>query len=200
MNTNNERRSYQMTARADAAAATGQRILEACVSLFWERISDQFTLDEVASRAGVTVQTVIRRFGNKEGLFSAAVEMETARIGDQRNKAPIGDVPGAVAILVDHYEEIGLVSMQLLAAEGRTPTVDQVLEQARQAHREWCLRVFEPWVSRWSGKEKRRRTAQIVAICDVYTWKLLHHDAGLTRTETEQAIIEMLAPFTKENF
>ena len=38
------------------------------------------------------------------------------------------------------------------------------------------------------------RLAQLVAICDVYTWKLLRRDAGLDRPTTERAILEMLRP------
>jgi AcrR family transcriptional regulator len=54
-----------MSARAEAAEATGERILDAALELFGERPTDQIPLDEVASRAGVSVQTVIRRFGGK---------------------------------------------------------------------------------------------------------------------------------------
>jgi len=192
-------RPYRMVARAEAAAATAERIIDAFVELFWERMSDQITLDEVAAKAGVTVQTVIRRFGSKEGVFAAAVEKESARIGEQRDQAPSGDVAGAVSVLVEHYEEMGDIAMRLLAEEGRNPAVDLVIERARGDHREWCEHVFEPVLSDLSGVERRRRFAQFVAVCDVYTWKLLRRDAGLSRTQTERAIVEMLAPFTKEN-
>jgi hypothetical protein len=36
--------------------------------------------------------------------------------------------------------------------------------------------------------------AQVVAVCDVYTWKLLRRDAGLTPEDTETALLEMLEP------
>ena len=49
-----------MVARAESAAATGERILDAAVEVFWELPREQITLDEVARRAGVAVQTVIR--------------------------------------------------------------------------------------------------------------------------------------------
>ena len=34
--------------------------------------------------------------------------------------------------------------------------------------------------------------AELVAICDLYTWKLLRRDLGLSRRQTEDAIREML--------
>jgi AcrR family transcriptional regulator len=66
-------------------AATAERILDAAAGLFWEQPSGQIPLDEVAWRAGVTVQTVIRRFGDKDGLFAAAWEREAERVREQRD-------------------------------------------------------------------------------------------------------------------
>jgi hypothetical protein len=31
-------------------------------------------------------------------------------------------------------------------------------------------------------------------VCDVYTWKLLRRDAGLSRRQTELALLELLGP------
>jgi len=36
-----------------------------------------------------------------------------------------------------------------------------------------------------------------VAVCDVYTWKLLRRDAGLSRRQTERALVELLEPLTE---
>ena len=131
-------RSYRMSARADAAEATGERILDSAVELFWERPTDQIPLDEVASRAGVSVQTVIRRFGSKDGLLAAAVEREAARVGAQRDLAPTGDVAGAVNVLVDHYEELGDRVLRLLAEEDRIPGLREIADRGREYHRQWC--------------------------------------------------------------
>lgn len=43
-------------------------------------------------------------------------------------------------------------------------------------------------------QEGHRRLAQLVAIDDVYTWKLLRRDAGLDRKSTELAMVELLTP------
>jgi hypothetical protein len=34
--------------------------------------------------------------------------------------------------------------------------------------------------------------AQLVAVCDVYTWKLLRRQSGLSRRQTEQAVVELV--------
>src|SRR3712207_8802346 len=54
------KRRYRMRVRAEAAAETGRRILEAVIELHRERFFDQVSLEDIAERAGVTVQTVIR--------------------------------------------------------------------------------------------------------------------------------------------
>src|SRR5215207_7199490 len=65
------KRVYRQSARALAAEATGERILDAFDSQFRKRWFDEIRLEGVAREAGVTIQTVIRRFGAKEGLLDA---------------------------------------------------------------------------------------------------------------------------------
>ena len=120
------------------------------------------------------------------------------RTKEQRSGVTPGDITGAVANLVEHYETTGDKAMRLLAEEDRSPTIKDIVDTARTVHREWCERVFEPYLRHLSGSDRRRRLAQFVAICDVYTWKLLRRDHRLSRLQTERAITEMLATFTRE--
>jgi AcrR family transcriptional regulator len=182
-----------MVARAQAAAVTRERILDAAVELFWER-GEIASLDAVAQRADVTVQTVIRRFGGRDGLFAAAAERETDRVRRQRDEAPVGDGDGAVRVLVDHYEEVGDGVLRLLSQEERLPGVRAVADSGRRYHRDWCERVFAPALDGRTDTDRARRLAQLVAVCDVSTWKLLRRDAGLSRGQTELALAELVQP------
>ena len=186
-----------MVARAEAAAATGERILDAAADLFWESPGEQMSLDEVARRADVSVQTVIRRFGGREGLFVALAEREQARVREERDRAPTGDVAAAVSVLLDHYERLGDRVMRLLAEEERVPALKEIVDHGRASHRDWCARVFAPALESRAGAERRRTLAQVVAVCDVYTWKLLRRDAGLSRAQTELALLELLEPIVE---
>jgi AcrR family transcriptional regulator len=192
-------RRYEMTSRADAAAATGERILDATEELFWSSSLESIALDEIARRAGVTTQTVIRRFGGKEGVIAAAAERARGRVAEQRAEAPPGDLERALEVLVDHYEEFGDKVMRLLADEASSPTLREIVEQGRELHRDWCARVFAPTIAGLGGTARARRIAQLTAVCDVYTWKLLRRDAGLSRRQTVIALNELLAPLTKES-
>jgi AcrR family transcriptional regulator len=186
------KRQYRMRARAEAAAETGRRILEAVIELHMERYYDQVSLEDVAERAGVTVQTVIRRFGSKERLIVAATEAANRQVVRQRDQAPVGDIEGAVKNLVDHYEEWGDGVLRLLAQEERVVAFRAVTDAGRALHYEWVERVFAPLLAKRAGKARRRLLAELIAICDVYFWKLLRRDLGLSRAQTELAIRETI--------
>jgi hypothetical protein len=97
-------------------------------------------------------------------------------------------------VLVDHYEEVGDGVLRLLSQEERLPGVRAVADRGRRYHRDWCERVFAPALDGRTGADRARRLAQLVAVCDVSTWKLLRRDAGLSRGQTELALAELLQP------
>ncbi len=186
------KRAYRMGARAEAAEETRLRILDAVIGLHMERYYDQVSLEDVAQRAGVTVQTVLRRFGSKDRLIDAASEVVRERVMRQRGEAPVGDIAGAVENLVDHYEEWGENVLRLLAQEDRVSAFRRTAEAGRALHYEWVERTFEPMLTERDGEDRRRLMAQLVAVCDVYVWKILSLDLGLSREQTELAIREMI--------
>ncbi|MET0602918.1 MAG: helix-turn-helix domain-containing protein [Baekduia sp.] len=188
-----DRRAYRMTTRADAANATAERILDAMTELFWERPTDQVVLRDVAERAGVTVQTVLRKYGGKEALLAAAADRAMSRTEAERAVSP-GDVDTAIEVLLDHYEQTGAKVLRLLAEEQTSPTLAQYAERGRALHRDWCATLFAESLESLTGVARARRLAQLVAVCDVYTWKLLRLDAGLSRRQTQIALHELLGP------
>ncbi|QZY30282.1 TetR/AcrR family transcriptional regulator [Nocardioides coralli] len=192
-------RGYVMTARARSIEETGTRILDAATELFAELPYSRLTLAGVAERAGVTVQTVIRRYGDKEGLIAAAADRVGEQVARQRLSAPAGDLPGIVENLLDHYDEHGLTALRLLAEEETVAPIAAMTASGRALHRRWCAAVFAPWLSGTTGVERSRRLAQYVAVCDVYTWKLLRLDAGLSRRQTALALTELLEPLTRRS-
>jgi AcrR family transcriptional regulator len=190
------KRPYRMGARAEATAATGERILDATEAAFYEQPGEDVTLAAIAASAGVTVQTVLRRFGNRQALFGAALTRAAVRVSLQRGSAPVGDVEGAVRVLVDHYEELGDRVLRVLGEEGRNQVLHTLTDIGRAYHREWCKQVFAPTLAELDGQGLERRTAQLVAATDVYVWKLLRRDQGLDRETTELAMLELIEPLT----
>lgn len=192
------RRTYRMQARARSTEATGDRILAAAAAVFWELPTDQISLPEVARRSGVSVQTILRRYGSKSELLAAAAHREVGQVRWERAIEPTRGAREAVAVLVEHYERTGEQVLKMLAAEHQLPSLTAVVDQGRQMHRQWCTETFAATLTGLRGVARARRIAQIVAICDIYVWKLLRHDAGLSRAQTELAITEMLNPLMGE--
>jgi AcrR family transcriptional regulator len=181
-----------MQARAEAAEATRHRIMMAARDLIGKHWYADVTLEQIAREAGVTVQTVIRRFGSKDGLVDAAINELTPTVESQRAQAPAGDVAGAIQVLADHYEEWGELSMRVLAQEERVPALERLAAIGRALHREWVEQTFEPFLNNTQKSARARRTAQLVALTDVYMWTLLRRDCKLKRRDTEKALVEMI--------
>jgi AcrR family transcriptional regulator len=187
-----QRRRYKQGARAAAAAENTRRIVVAAQDLFLERLYDQVSLADVAARAGVGVQTLIRRFPTKEALVEGVGDQVRAGVVAQRSQAPVGDVLGAVANVVEHYETTADMALLLLMQEDRVDAFRRMADEGRRVHREWTARVFGPQLEPLSGPDRELRLAQLVAICDVYTWKLLRRDQGLSRAKVERALVQMI--------
>jgi len=177
-------RAYRMTARAEAARATGERILDAAAELFFADPSADPSLDDVARRAGVAKQTVLRRFGTKADLMAAATDQAVKRFMAERDGVRAGDVAGAVRTVVAHYERVGDGVVRMLAEEQRSPVIRGRADRGRELHEGWCRRVFTP--------RGERRLAQLIAVTDVSTWKLLRRDRGLSLRQTELAMRELI--------
>lgn len=185
-------RTYRMTARAEAAAQTGRDILEATVALWRERALDEITLQAIADRAGVTVQTVLRRFGSKEGVIEACIQEDVAGVRLERDRASAGDVEGALDVLAAHYERDGDAIVRTLGLEDRLEAAAAVAERGRREHREWCARVFGPFLPPSDTEAYGGRLDAFVAATDLYLWKLLRRDLGRTVEETRQALRSLL--------
>lgn len=185
---NLKRRRYRMGARADAAERTRRSIIEATAALFWERDPDQITLDEIAARAGVTLQTVLRRFGSKDAVFAAAAEEKSVEVARSREPERAGDRPAAMRALFASYERISELNWRLLRFENQNAVLHRILVKARALHRDWIARTFAEVLPR-SGAERERRIDALFTVTDFYVWRLNRTDLGRGRTETEAHIL-----------
>ena len=177
-----------MAARAEAAAQTARGILAATAALWRERPIDEITLADVAGRAGVSVRTVIRRFGSREGVIAACIEADAAGIVAERDQAPAGDVEGALAVLLGHYERDGDAVLRTLALEEKVAEAKAIARAGRAAHRAWCARVFAPHLPPPGDDGYDARLDAFVAATDLHAWKLLRRDLGRSAEGTGRVI------------
>ena len=174
----NTTRTYNMSARRAAAEATRSRILDAAAQAFITHWFDEVTIQAVAADAGVSGQTVLNHFGDKETLFAAAAGRLSEQIGSRRGEAPPGDVDAAIDALVHDYEVTGDGVIRALALEERVPSLRPLLAQGRDFHRAWVERTFD----------RPDLVVELVVATDVYAWKLLRRDQGLSRYATRDAM------------
>src|SRR3954464_7179095 len=80
----NTKRAYTMNARARTVEETRARIIDACVALHGERPVTDIGLEDVAGRAGVSVQTVLRHFGSRAGLEEASFDRAQQAVAEER--------------------------------------------------------------------------------------------------------------------
>lgn len=196
-------RPYRQKARAEATEETAKRIALAFGELVHERWFEDITLEDIAQRAGVTVRTIIRRFGSKEGLLGGYIDYLGPQIAEQRAVAP-GDVEGAIKRVIDIYEDIGDGVIRNLAQELRFLALRPPIERGRQEHRKITEETYAAWLAALDAKARRRMLDALVAATDIYVWKLIRRDMGRSRAETEtvmremvEAILDRAAPATK---
>lgn len=192
MNIDSPKRAYRQSARALAAEATGERIVDAFEAQMQERWFDEIRLEDLARAAEVTVQTVIRRFGNKEGLLEALQQRISVRVG-QRRDVPAGAADAAVASLIEDYEQHGDIVMRVLAQEDRFPACRAVTDFGRAQHRKWIAKAFDPWVAKLPAARRQQAEDALVVAGDLYVWKLVRRDMRRPISEYRDIMETMLA-------
>ena len=178
------KRPYRMVARAEATAATRERLLASAWRRFSQEAFEGVRLADVARDAGVSAQTLHTHFGTKDELFVAAWRWTMAPEGARRDSAARGDVRQAIRVLYDSYDKDGDAVLRLLAQEERIPAVHEMAEAGRRWHRAWVERTFEP--------PSEERLVSLIVATDLLTWKLLRREMGLGRDAAEQIVADMV--------
>ena len=191
-------RAYDMSNRAAQAKATRERICLAAVALYRERALDGFTLEEVARRAEVTVQTVLRAFKSKDQLILAALVSLAEDTQPLKIPRVPGDVAEAVTIFFDLYEEVGDFVIQQLGDEPRLPGIKPELDAGRRGHAKWVEEAFAPHLARDTDNAYTQMFRALMVATDVYVWKLLRRDQKLDRTDAEAVMRQLINGVVRE--
>lgn len=99
-------RKYSSELREAQAEATRDRILDALVEVLAEGV-DSLSIPAVAERAGVSVGTVYRHFGDKAGLVRALIPYAQRQTGTEVEAIPetLDEMEAVVRKLFHHYEK-----------------------------------------------------------------------------------------------
>lgn len=180
-------RPYRQEVRARHTIENADRIIGSAVRLIkTTRRTADITLDDVSRESGLTVRTILRRFGSRDGVLEAAFAQIKTEFEGLRAPTPAGDVDRALTSLLNQYERIGDLNMRALAQEDQLPLLHRALTEARRVHRAWLEEVFAPDLTDLPRGEREARCLALYAATDVYLWKLLRRDLHLDRRRTEQ--------------
>ncbi len=186
-------RTYVQRERAKAAQANTERIMQAALDLFVERPFEQITLGAVAERAGVGLQTVIRRVGTKDGLVRAAGLWAVPKIQATRGE-PAGDDPRAVAeALAVQYERWGAVTDRMLRQEDASPALAEMAELGRVNHRAWIEARFARQLGALEPAERHATRAKLVGVTGIELWMVLRDVEGLPVPAATEAVADLIA-------
>lgn len=186
------KRSYQMSKRAESAAQTEHGIFAATITLWRERPLAEITLEEIAERAGVSTRTVIRRYGSKEGLFEACIKRSASDMESNRDLASVGDIEDIIHCLLTDYEIHGDAMVRTLAAEEQLEVAKRVLKTGREQHREWCARMFAPYLPDPQDSQYEQELMAFIAATELYLWKLLRRDLGHSFSDTRRTFMRLV--------
>lgn len=181
-------RPYDRTRRAATAADTHRRIVDTTEALLRSAPLGDLTLPRIAEGAGVTVQTVLRHLGSRDGCLAAVKDRVAARIDAQRAGSAPGDIDGALDGLLEHYETDGPLILALLAQSSHEPWARDAVERGRSYHHAWVLRCFGPQLPSPAPDDL---VDALIAATDLYLWRLLRIDLGREPTQVRAVFVRL---------
>ena len=153
------RRPYRSRLRAEQTAQTRLRILEASGDLFAERGYGATTIDAVAARAGVAVDTVYATFGTKKGMLSALIDLRVTGSGEGSDVLA-GEGPRALRKVSNQRQMLAGFAADIVPRIERVRPIDDVMQSAgaidpeiaelrarMQENRFSKLRTFIEWLA-----------------------------------------------------
>jgi len=189
---NSGTRTYRQTTRARATRQTTERVLQAAHDLFLRLPFDQVTFNAVATEAGVGVQTVIRRFGTKDGLARAVGDWVAPQVAANLGEPVSGDPAQVAGAFARHYERWALLTERTLHQQDASPVLAEQAEGGRRAHRAWVAAAFAPRLGALGPDARRQTLARLVAVTGVELWLVLRRDEGLEHDEACAALTDLM--------
>jgi AcrR family transcriptional regulator len=190
-----EKRSYQMTRRAEAQAQTRQRILESAIELHATVGPAHTTIIAVAEGAGVPRSTVYRHFQDEAALIVAcSVHWQSENQPPDpapwvRIDNPDKRLEAALTEIYSYYAGTGLMLDNVLRDESTLPILTELLGRFRQ----YMAAVHEILMAGRAarGAARRRTSAAISHALAFSTWRTLAQQ--LTNEEAAALMVQLTA-------
>lgn len=183
-----------------ASARTVERILDAAAELVAEDAFHTATIDDLASRAGVSRATVFTRFGSKVGVLEAlstrcasGPEMRAIR-ESQAIADPVDQLNALLDTGCDLWEQQGYILVQLKAIVVLEPEASGLIDEQRADQRagvEALARALSKAGLLRDGVTQQTAAAALHALTSVETFLVLRRDYRLPLTTVKSTIREL---------
>jgi TetR/AcrR family transcriptional regulator of autoinduction and epiphytic fitness len=177
-----------MDGRTARALRTREAIVTSLVELLREGAM-QPSVEEIAARAGVSERSIFGHFHDREGLFAAVAEHQSARLREQWGEMPPPAAPldERIEAFVEHrariYEDLGPVRRAGLLMEPFSETTQMGVASMRSVKRREAWRLFGPELS-----EDHVLGAAVAALASFSGWDALRTQQGLSVDEAKAAL------------
>ena len=182
-------RSYKSDLRNAQAEATRERILDAVVEVLAGGV-EALSVPAVARRAGVSVGTVYRHFGDKSGLLQALVRHAGKRTGTVIEELPtsIEELEDVIRRVFRHFDQVDDVLRAAFASrigrESRIGWTRERLDAMRSS-----LAAIDPTLEP-DELEHLAKASLLLTTSDVY--RELRERLGLTSDAAADEVIWMI--------
>jgi AcrR family transcriptional regulator len=174
------KRSYDSPLRAKQSEQTRELILDALAAQLTQSGLADFSIPNVAERAGVSARTVYRYFPTREDQMNAVAEyMEEVAKGPAFPATP-GDIPAHVRELYGYFERY----RDYVEATHVAQLAGEVAERRRRHRQRRFKKVIESWLAPYDEDLGQRLLATVRLHGSSAGWRHLTKSVGLT---TEQA-------------
>ena len=197
---NTKTRTYDSSKRKAQAEARRTLMLKCAAQLLADSGTDEFRLEDVAQAAGVSVQTILRAFGSKDGLVIKTLEFEAPSALDMSvyDNIRIEDVGDMIRTMFQVYDKIGDLVIHALAHEHRSPEFQKSLDVGRAFHKGWIADACDIHIAKRPPDERAAMFHALLAATDIYVWKILRRDEGLSLEDTVATVTFTLKSLIQE--
>lgn len=182
-----KRRPYSSQLREDQTRRTRGLILEALAEQLSDTGRNDFSMNEVAERAGVSVRTVYRHFPNRTDLIDGINEWIRASPQPIEPTSPEDLLPH-YANLIDWFEDnASFVEASHLTTLGR-----EVRKRGREARGARAKEWVDKWLDDFSESERREVLGIFASMFGSQTWRTMRQEVGLSVDETKNAVTRVI--------